>query len=101
VIVPSFLENCPYVVLEAMACGTPVIASKVGGIPEMIDNKNNGMLFEPGSIEGLTNAIVSVLADSSLRSLMSQGAKDKIAKNFSWDVNIGKYLEVYSEAMNQ
>ena len=101
VIVPSFLENCPYVVLEAMACGTPVIASKVGGIPEMIDNKNNGVLFEPGSSEGLTNAIVSVLADSSLRSLMSQGAKDKIAKNFSWEVNMGKYLEVYSEAMNQ
>lgn len=100
VVVPSFLENCPYVVLESMACGTPVVASKVGGIPEIIDNNYNGVLVEPGSTEALAHAILGILTDKSLRNSMSERAKEKIEKNFSWGVNIGKYVEAYSEALN-
>jgi glycosyltransferase involved in cell wall biosynthesis len=100
VVVPSYLENCPYVVLESMACGTPVVASKVGGIPEIIDDNSNGVLVEPGSTEALAKAILGILTDKSLRKLMSERAREKIAKNFSWDVNVEKYVAAYSEAMN-
>jgi glycosyltransferase involved in cell wall biosynthesis len=100
VVVPSYLENCPYVVLESMACGTPVVASKVGGIPEIIDDNSNGVLVEPGSTEALAKAILGILTDKALRNSMSERAREKIAKNFSWDVNVEKYVAAYSEAMN-
>ena len=100
VVVPSYLENCPYVILESMACGTPVVASNVGGIPEIIENNYNGLLVAPGSSEALANAISILLTDKSLRNLMSQRAKEKIATTFSWDVNIPKYLKIYSEAIS-
>jgi glycosyltransferase involved in cell wall biosynthesis len=99
VVVPSFLENCPYVVLESMACGTPVVASKVGGIPEIIDSNYNGLLVEPGSNEALADSISRILKDRSLRNLLSERAKEKIAKNFSWSANMSKYIETYSEAL--
>lgn len=100
VVVPSFLENCPYVVLESMACGTPVIASNVGGIPEIIDDNLNGMLVNPGIPEVLANAVVNLITDRAMRKLMSQRAKEKIAKNFSWTVNMDKYITAYSDALS-
>jgi len=100
VAVPSFHENIPYVVLESMACGTPVIASNVGGIPEIIRNKYNGILVEPGYSTVLANAVIGLLEDKSLRNLIGQRARETIIQKFSWTANLPKYLEVYSECLN-
>jgi len=101
VVLPSFTENFPYTILESMACGTPVIASNVGGIPEIIENKYNGVLVEPGSPIALVNAIIGLLEDRRLRNLMGRRARETVIRNFSWKVNLNKYLEVYRGTLSQ
>jgi glycosyltransferase involved in cell wall biosynthesis len=98
VVVPSFSENCPYSVLESMACGTPVVASNVGGVPEIIRDKFNGILIEPGFPQMLANSVVDLLDDTSLGNSLGQHAKETIRDNFSWSANLMKYLESYHEA---
>jgi len=99
-VLPSFHENCPYAILESMACGIPVISTDVGGVPEIIETGYNGILVKPGSTRDLADAIVNLLEDKSLRNLISLRAKETIRKNFSWSVNIKKYLETYSNALS-
>ena len=100
VVLPSFNDNSPYTVLESMACGTPVVASNVGGIPEIITDGYDGVLVDPGSPEVLANAIVSVLQDKTLQNQMSKRGKVTIAKKFSWETNIPKYIGTYYDAIN-
>ncbi len=98
VVVPSYNENCPYAVLEPMSYGKPVVASSVGGIPEIITDGVDGLLVEPGNSDMLAKAITRLLSDKSLKNVLGQQAKLKIANKFSWHVNIPKYLKCYSEA---
>ena len=58
---PSFAEGSPLAVLEALACGTPVVATRVGGIPEQVTPGDNGFLVEPGDAEGLADALARTL----------------------------------------
>jgi glycosyltransferase involved in cell wall biosynthesis len=96
-VLPSYNENCPYAILESMACGTPVVASNVGGIPEIITDEVDGLLVEPGHPDILAKTIARLLSDKSFRNILGQRAKLKIANNFSWQANISKYLNCYSE----
>jgi len=73
-VLPSVSEGLPTVVLEAMACGVPVIGSKIGGISEVIIDEYNGLLVEPRDVQGLADAIVRILSDQKLRHALSQGA---------------------------
>jgi glycosyltransferase involved in cell wall biosynthesis len=100
-VVPSFLENCPYVVLESMACGRPVIASNVGGIPEIITDQYDGILVKPNSPALLADAIVGLLQNETIRNVIGQRARETVIKKFSWSVNLTKYLETYSEVLDQ
>jgi glycosyltransferase involved in cell wall biosynthesis len=101
VVVPSFIENASYTILESLACGVPVVASDVGGIPEVITDGYNGLLVEKGSPKAIANAIVKLLEDTPLKNLMGKNAQDTIQKKFSWSVNIKKYCEVYYDALEQ
>jgi glycosyltransferase involved in cell wall biosynthesis len=65
-VMPSLMEAFGVALLEAMACGTPVVATRVGGIPEFIEHGNNGLLVEPGNPEELANALLSILKDIKL-----------------------------------
>ena len=58
----SLREGCPNVVLEALACGTPVVSSHVGGIPDLVEEGRSGVLFEPGSTEAFATALKTALA---------------------------------------
>jgi glycosyltransferase involved in cell wall biosynthesis len=98
VVVPSYNENCPYAVLEPMSYGKPVVASSVGGIPEIITDGVDGLLVAPGNPDMLANAIIRLLSDNSLKNILGQRAKVKIATKFSWQTNVSKYLKCYSEA---
>jgi glycosyltransferase involved in cell wall biosynthesis len=98
VVLPSYLENSPFVILESMACGTPVISTDVGGIPEIIKSGYNGILVKPGSIKALAEAIIEILNDKKLRNLFSLHAKETVRNRFSWPVIVKKYLEAYSDA---
>jgi glycosyltransferase involved in cell wall biosynthesis len=101
VVVPSFNENCPYSVLEAMASGKPVIASNVGGIPEIITNDYDGVLVNPGNSEALAKAIIRTLQDKKLQDQLGERAKFTIAKKFSWETNIPNYIRTYNNAINR
>lgn len=73
-VLPSISEGLPMVILEAMACGLPVIGSKIAGISERVINGYNGLLVEPKDVQGLSDAIIRVLSDENLRRELSSGA---------------------------
>jgi glycosyltransferase involved in cell wall biosynthesis len=73
-VLPSMSEGKPMVVLEAMATGIPVVGSRVGGIMDVIEDGNNGLLVEPKDVEGLSEAIIRILSDKKLRKRLSDGA---------------------------
>ena len=79
---PSRADTFPNGVLEALACGTPVVASRVGGIPEQVRNET-GILVEPGDPAALAAAIESLLADPSRRERMSAAAAEDARARFS------------------
>ena len=81
--------------LEALACGTPVVASRVGGIPEQVSD-GTGVLVEPGDPAALAAAIESLLADPERRARMGIAAAADARKRFSLDRQIADYLELYA-----
>ena len=96
-ILASFSEGRPNVVLEAMAAGVPVIASDIDGVRELICNKKNGLLFEPGNFEQLAVQIEKLNNDPELRYQLGQAGKNFIIQNgLTWDNAALCYSELYS-----
>ena len=93
-------ENLPIRILEAMACGAPVVASNVCAIPEAIDNAINGILISQGSIDELTSSICSLLSDSNLRRKIGDNARKTVLKKFDYDLNAILTAKVYEEILN-
>jgi glycosyltransferase involved in cell wall biosynthesis len=85
VVLPSYREGLPLCVLEAMAHGRPVVASAVGGIPELVEDGVTGLLVEPGDVAGLRAALERLLADSALRKRMGREARARVAERCSWE----------------
>jgi len=100
-VLPSLFEGLPATILEAMSCGTPVIASRVGGIPEAIINGINGILVDPGSSEQLRNALEYVLFDPDYRNKLSKAALDTVRKKFSWNNMANQYYELYEALLSE
>lgn len=82
-VLPSYNEGLPMSILEAMARGTPVISTPVGGIPEVVENGVEGFLVEPGDIKALAEAMERLLTDENLWISMSKAARKKVEDNFS------------------
>lgn len=82
---PSYFEGFPNAVLEAMACGCPIIASNVGAIPEMLDIFHTpcGICVPPGDVKALKNAIDCLLHDSTIRSALASNARQRVEKEYS------------------
>ena len=94
-VVPSRIESIPQVIKEAFFLQVPVIATNVGGIPELISNNITGLLVPPENPEEMTNAINELLNDNNTKQRLSKNAFEFINKNFSWDVLIEKYIKLY------
>src|SRR5262249_20388879 len=77
-VVPSLWDNSPNTVYEAMAAGRAVVASRVGGIPELVADGETGLLVPPGDAEQLAAAIVRLLADAGLRQAMGRAGRARI-----------------------
>jgi len=97
-VLPSLHEPFGIVVLEAWAAGRPVIASRVGGIPDFVDDGVNGLLFDPGDQEDFLRAYSSLTAQRAV--LMVQSAHDTVTK-YDWDVITQRLLSVYGEVLAQ
>jgi len=97
-VLPSIYENIGGVIMEAMAVGCPVIASRTGGIPEIVDHMTTGLLFERGDKEDLAEKLLYVMKRSSLRAQMAKKAKEKALKVFTVDAYVRRILEAYRKA---
>ncbi|NQV88699.1 MAG: glycosyltransferase family 4 protein [Parcubacteria group bacterium] len=94
-ILPSLFEGNPKALLEAMACGLPVIATNVVGNQELISHKENGYLCET-SVESIREAIVAVTSDTLLMSTMGTGARKTILEGFSIEHVLKSEMNIYS-----
>jgi glycosyltransferase involved in cell wall biosynthesis len=83
-VLPSLSEGLPQVILEAMSFGLPVIATRVGGIPDVIEHGKTGFLVEPGNSEDIRKHIEILLADGALRKSMSEACLAEV-KKYSWE----------------
>lgn len=101
VVLPSELyENCSMAVLEAMSMGKPVIGSRIGGIPEQIEDKKNGLLFEMGNVDELADKMMILAMDVELRQQMGKFARIKAEKEFSIECHCNKLMKIYNELLS-
>ncbi len=99
-VLPSLSENLPNTIMEAMACGIPCLAFRIGGIPEEIDHKRNGYLAKYEDASDLANGIRWILFESDYDQLSSQ-CTTKVARNYSQSSVSIQYIEVYQHAIAQ
>jgi len=98
-VVPSWWETSPYACIDPMSLGKPVIASNVGGIPDLIEHGKTGLLVPPGDAAALAEAIISLLTDAGRRRDLGQAAHDYVAARHSLDTIVEDTLKVYQEVM--
>jgi len=99
-LLPSHFEGLPLVLLEAMACGLPVIASRVGEIPNIIENYMNGLLVEPRNVDDLVEKMMLCIDNKNELALMGKNAAKTIREEYSLGKMIEKYTRVYNNFIN-
>jgi len=82
-LLPSFAETFPLSVLEALSMGKPVIATSVGGIPEVVREDVNGMLIRPRDVEAVHGALVRMMSDGNFRRKLAENARESVRKDFT------------------
>lgn len=97
---PSIKEGWGLTVIEANACGTPVVAANVQGLRDSVVDGKTGLLYSYGNIEELASNLTKVLTDKELRSSLSDNAVEWAAK-FNWDTNAEKTLDLISEVIGR
>jgi glycosyltransferase involved in cell wall biosynthesis len=100
-VLSSWSEGLPQGLLQAMAAGVPVVATKVGGVPEVVIHERTGILVEPGDHEGLAKGIIRILRDPDLASKITGNAKDLVMKEHSADHMIDKLETLYNGLLNK
>lgn len=84
IMLSSISENLPVVALEAMSSGKPLVASRVGGIPEAVSDNRNGILVDPGNIDQMVEALLRLLENPSLRNNMGCSGRRVVEERFDW-----------------
>ena len=100
-VLPSRWESAPYVVLEAMAAGVPVIASSVGGVGELLDDGRCGVLVEPDSPQPLADSIRTLLTDRERMAGMASAALDRVRKEYRMTRTVSMTADLYRELADQ
>lgn len=83
--------------IEAMACGTPVICSRVGGLPEVVRDGETGYLVEPGDVDGLRDRLEELLADPQRAREMGRNGRELVMEQFTWERCAQRCLAAYEE----
>lgn len=100
-ILPSSQESFGLAALEALACEVPVIASRVGGLPEVIDDGVNGFLHEPGDLDGMAASAVRLVTDPVRRKQMAEAARRTTEERFSESRIVPIYEDYYEQVIRQ
>jgi len=97
-VIPSmWYENNPISVIESFALGTPVIGTDIGGIPELIDEREDGLLCEPGSVEDLREKIIHLINNKRIIKKMGKNAREKAEKKYSSIIYYERIKNFYNE----
>jgi len=94
-VLPSLTEGLPMTLLEAMAARRPIIATKVGGVPQLISNNQTGILIESKNSDSLAEAIIKLLSDKNNAAIMAQNAYQIVVEKYSSRTMVKKYIQVY------
>ena len=97
-VMPSRYDSFGVVYLEAWRCGKPVIGAKVGAIPEVIEEGEDGLLVEFGEVDPLASTILHLLKNPDLCKRMGEKGRRKVVERFNWQKNIGRIEEVFKGA---
>ena len=84
-------------ILEAMSSQTPIIATKVGGIPEIIVHRLTGLLVDPGDVKAIADAILLLLKDEELSALIAKNARTHYELEFSLETMGEKFMDIYNK----
>jgi len=95
-VLPSVKEGFPWVILEAMAAEIPIVATKVGAIPEIIQDNENGILIEPRNPKAITDAVEKLLKDKELRSRLIINGKKTVVEKFNLNKMLKQYEDLFS-----
>jgi glycosyltransferase involved in cell wall biosynthesis len=90
-VLPSLAESFSMSLLEAMASGLPVVASRIGGIPELVEDRINGRLVSPGNVQDLVCALNWISSSSERRQRIAHANREKICANYSWSRIVDEY----------
>ncbi|MEB3337190.1 MAG: glycosyltransferase family 4 protein [Leptolyngbyaceae bacterium] len=97
VINPSFVESFGMSLVQAMATETPVISTRVGGMPEVMEAGRTGLLVERNNVSELAQAIIALLADPDLRQFMGKAGRQRVIQMFSWETITENLLHQYEQ----
>jgi glycosyltransferase involved in cell wall biosynthesis len=98
-VLPSFAEGIPVVLMEAMASGLPCISTRIAGIPELIEDGENGLLVPASDVDGLCARILRLIEDPSLCERLRHSARRRICAEYDLEHNIGKLAELLDQRM--
>ena len=99
-VLPSRQEPFGIVVLEAMAAGKPVVATRVGGVPEIVTDMKDGLLVEPESPGKLAHAVKLLLSEPDLMQRLGRNGRETVKKRFSWRRVVNRYVEAYQTVLD-
>jgi glycosyltransferase involved in cell wall biosynthesis len=100
-VLSSDSEGTPVVVLESMAAGTPIVATNVGGIPELVEDGVTGLLVPPGDSSKLAEALLRLIEDADLRTAMGKRARERAETRFSKEIMVKRYEELYESLLRR
>ena len=99
VVVPSRMESLPTTIKEAFYLNVPVVATNVGGIPELVIDNETGLLVPSENPEKLADAVNELLSDTEKAKKLARNGNDFIKKNMTWDVILPKYIQFYKNLL--
>lgn len=97
----SLREGLPNVLLEAMALEVPIVATRVAGVPRLIDDSVNGLLIQPGSVEELTRSLELLLRDTELRKRLAGFGRQTITVRYSFAARMGSIQAIYDDLLGR
>ena len=99
-VVPSRMESIPQVIKEAFFLKIPVVATSVGGIPELIDHEKNGLLVNPNDPDQLANSVNEILENEEKATRITNTGYEFVINNLTWEILLPKYVKFYEDLLN-